>query len=56
MEVSAARVRRGFSIEVPEVPGRPASVRYPLKFRADYDSTAQAYKFVFSDFTTGGGS
>jgi hypothetical protein len=48
--------RRGFSIEVPQVPGRPAGVRYPLKFRADYDSTAQAYKFVFSDFTAGGGS
>jgi hypothetical protein len=48
--------RRSFSVEVPQVPGRPASVRYPLKFRADYDSTAQAYKFVFSDFTTGGGS
>jgi hypothetical protein len=48
--------RRGFSIEVPQVPGRPAGVRYPLKFRADYDSTAQAYKFVFSDFTARGGS
>lgn len=48
--------RTGFSLEVPAVPGQPAGARYPLKFRADYDSTAQAYKFVFSDFTTGGGS
>jgi hypothetical protein len=48
--------RSGFSMAVPQVPGRPASAHYPLKFRADYDSTAHAYRFVFSDFTTGGGS
>jgi hypothetical protein len=48
--------RRAFSIETPQVPGRPAGAHYPLKFRAEYDSTAQAYRFVFSDFTTGGGS
>ena len=26
----------------------------PLKFRADSDRTAQAYRFVFSDFPGGG--
>jgi hypothetical protein len=41
--------RQSFDLAVPEVPGRPASARYPMKFRADYDSTAQAYRFVFSD-------
>jgi hypothetical protein len=42
--------RRGFDLEVPDVPGRPAGTRYPTRFRADYDTTAQAYRFVFSDF------
>jgi hypothetical protein len=37
-------------------PDRPAGAHYPLKFRADYDSVAQAYKFVFSDFSAGGGT
>lgn len=43
--------RRSFAIDVPEVPDRPADVRHPRRFRADYDSTTQAYKFVFSNFT-----
>jgi hypothetical protein len=46
--------RRSFSMDMPEVPDRPASVRYPTTFRADYDSTAQAYKFVFSGLTATG--
>jgi len=46
--------RRSFSMAIPEVPDRPTSVRYPTTFRADYDRTAQAYKFVFSDFTAAG--
>lgn len=46
--------RRSFSLDVPEVPGRPANVRYPTTFRADYDSTAQAYKFVFSGLPAAG--
>jgi hypothetical protein len=46
--------RRGFSVDVPQVPARPASGHYPLKFRADYDSTAKAYRFVFSEFAAGG--
>ena len=46
--------RRGFPLAIPDVPGRPANVRYPTRFRADYDSTAQAYKFVFSDLMGAG--
>jgi hypothetical protein len=45
--------RRSFPIDIPDVPDRPAGTRYPTRFRADYDSTAQAYKFVFSSFTGG---
>ena len=47
--------RRGFPLAIPDVPDRPANTRYPTQFRADYDSTAQAYRFVFSDFTGAGG-
>ena len=43
--------RRSFTLDVPVVPGQPANTRYPTRFRADYDSTAQAYRFVFSEFT-----
>ena len=43
--------RRSFSLDIPEVPDRPTSERYPTTFRADYDSTAQMYKFVFSGLT-----
>ena len=46
--------RRSFLLDIPDVPDRPANVRYPTRFRADYDSTSQAYKFVFSDLTAGG--
>ena len=46
--------RRNFSLNIPDVPDRRANVRYPTRFRADYDSTAQAYKFVFSDLTAAG--
>lgn len=42
--------RRGFDLDVPDIPGRPAGTRYPTRFRADYDSTAQAYRFAFSAF------
>lgn len=48
--------RASFSLDVPRVPGAPATVHYPQTFRAEYDSTAQAYRFVFSGFTAGGGS
>jgi hypothetical protein len=43
--------RRSFALDVPDVPNRPAHVRYPMRFRADYDSNAQAYRFVFSELT-----
>ena len=46
--------RRSFLLEIPDVPDRPANVRYPRRFRADYDSTAQAYRLVFSDLTAAG--
>jgi len=45
---------RSFPLPVPRVPGWPAKGRYPTTFQADYDSTAQAYKFVFSDFRGAG--
>lgn len=46
--------QRSFLLAIPDVPDRPANVRYPTRFRADYDSTRQAYKFVFSAFTAAG--
>lgn len=46
--------RRSFSMDIPEVPDRPTNARYPTTFRADYDSTAQTYKFVFSGLTAAG--
>lgn len=48
--------RHGFSMAMPEVPDRPSGVRYPTSFRADYDSTAQTYRFVFSGFSPVGAS
>jgi hypothetical protein len=42
--------RRSFGYDVPAVPGVAAGTHYPAKFRADYDSTAQTYKFVFTEF------
>ena len=46
--------RRSFSLDIPDVPDRPTSERYPTTFRADYDSTTQTYKFVFSGLTVAG--
>ncbi len=40
--------RRTFPLDVPSVPGQPASVRSPATFEARYDSTAQAYQFTFT--------
>jgi hypothetical protein len=42
--------RKTFSIDLPAVPGTSPAEHYPTKFTAVYDSTAQAYKFTFSDF------
>lgn len=39
--------RRSFRLDVPTVTGQPANVHYPTAFHADYDSTAQVYKFTF---------
>ena len=41
--------RKSFTMEIPPVAGAPATSHYPTKFSAVYDSTAQAYKFTFSD-------
>lgn len=40
--------RRSFTLDMPAVPDAPENVRYPTSFRADYDSTAASYRFVFS--------
>ena len=45
--------KKSFTLAMPAVPGMPAGSRYPTQFRADYDSTAQSYRFVFSGFTGG---
>jgi hypothetical protein len=42
-------------MDIPEVADRRTSVHYPTRFRADYDSTAQVYKFGFSGLTGGAG-
>lgn len=46
--------RRSFSMDIPGVPDRPTNERYPTTFRAEYDSTAQSYRFVFSGLTPAG--
>ncbi|MGE3525439.1 MAG: hypothetical protein AB7I33_05915, partial [Gemmatimonadales bacterium] len=46
--------RRSFPLTWPAVPDHPAAVRMPATFRAEYDSTAQAYRFVFSGLTPAG--
>jgi len=42
--------RKTFSIDMPAVPGTSPAEHYPTRFTAVYDSTAQAYKFTFSNF------
>ena len=46
--------RHSFTMDIPAVPGQPANVHSPMHFRADYDSTALAYRFVFTDFNGAG--
>jgi hypothetical protein len=46
--------RKTFSLDIPAVAGTPAGTHYPTKFTAVYDSTAQAYRFTFSDFAGAG--
>lgn len=50
---AALRAGHSFTLDIPEVPGRPAASRYPRKFRADYDAVVQEYTFTFHDFTGG---
>lgn len=40
--------RQSFDLPMPAVAGLPAGVRYPQRFRAEYDAAAAAYRFVFS--------
>jgi len=55
MITSAALLERhSFTLDIPEIPGGAANVRYPKKFSADYDAVAHTYTFRFSDFTPAG--
>jgi hypothetical protein len=40
--------RQSFELPMPVVSGLPAGVRYPQRFRAEYDAAAASYRFVFS--------
>jgi hypothetical protein len=40
--------RRSFQLPMPAVSGLPGGVRYPQSFRAEYDRSADAYRFIFS--------
>ena len=42
--------RKTFSIEVPTVRALPKGVRYPTRFRAEYDADRKAYRLIFSGF------
>lgn len=46
--------RKGFSLPVPELVDEQSQVRYPARFRAEYDAKLQAYRFVFSKLPTNG--
>lgn len=40
--------RQSFDLPMPAMTGLPEGVRYPQRFRAEYDATTDAYRFVFS--------
>lgn len=40
--------RQSFDVAMPVVPGVPAGVRYPARFRAEYDAATDAYQFRFA--------
>ena len=42
---------KSFTLPIPSIPG--ATGNYPRSFRADYDGTQKAYRFVFSGFAPG---
>jgi hypothetical protein len=39
---------KSFELDVPAIPGQSSTVHTPTHFRADYDSAAAAYRFVFT--------
>jgi hypothetical protein len=41
--------RQSFDLPMPVVSGLPAGVRYPKRFRAEYDAAADGYRFTFSE-------
>lgn len=45
---AALLARHSFPLAVPQIPGGQPNVRYPAGFVAEYDSTAQAFRFTFS--------
>jgi hypothetical protein len=40
--------RESFELPMPAVSGLPEGVRYPTRFRAEYDAASAAYRFIFS--------
>jgi len=40
--------RQSFDLPVPAVPGLPDGVRYPQRFRAEYQADTDTYRFTFS--------
>ena len=46
--------RKTFSLDIPAIAGSPPGTHYPTKFTAVYDSSAQTYKFTFSEFAGAG--
>lgn len=40
--------RQSFDLPMPAVSGLPEGVRYPQRFRAEYDAATDAYRFIFS--------
>ena len=41
--------RQSFELPMPVVSGLPEGVRYPQRFRAEYDAETDAYRFIFSE-------
>lgn len=50
--VSKAMLMEGkpFTIDVPRIGDVPAGIRYPTRFRADYDAGSRSYRLIFSGF------
>jgi len=49
----ALQARQTFSLAIPRVPNGQPNVRYPTQFVAEYDSTAQVFRFAFSGLGAG---